>query len=198
MRESDWQMQSCLPVSKKKKSRRWRFQKNEVWRVERDSAVRTPRRQQQAQKKNCGLLAPSRGAVQTHSFARPPCEQPFLPSFPRMSIAAVSTSRQAWRHGRAILLQHVEHCRTGTSSSRALSSAAAAADDGDSRLGALRKKLREEEETAATGVKLHDFSFSGNVSYGTAVPRRTRDKSGKVRRVRVCGYSSCFLCCCNS
>lgn len=105
-----------------------------------------------------------------------------------MSIAAVNTSRQAWRHGRAILLQHVEHCRTGTSSSRALSSAAAAADDGDSRLGALRKKLREEEETAATGVKLHDFSFSGNVSYGTAVPRRTRDKSGKVRRVRVCGY----------
>ncbi len=101
-----------------------------------------------------------------------------------MSIA-VSTSRRTCRHGRAILQQLGRGC---SSSSRALSSsAAAAADGGESRLGALRKKLREEEESAATGVKLHDFSFSGDVSYGTAVPRRTRDnKTGKVRvRVRV-------------
>lgn len=58
-------------------------------------------------------------------------------------------------------------------------SAAAASTDqaSQSRLDALRDRLREEEGSA---VKLQDFSFSGNVSYGTAVPRRTRDKTGKV------------------
>lgn len=68
----------------------------------------------------------------------------------------------------------------GRSSTRALSSAAPAVDESDSRLGALRKKLRDEEESAAMDVTLHDFSFSGDVSYGTAVPRRNRDKTGKV------------------
>lgn len=110
-----------------------------------------------------------------------------------MSIAAVGASRRACRHGRAILMLHQVEQRSSSSRSSsstrvALSSAAAApAHDGDSRLGALRKKLRDEEESAATGVKLHDFSFSGNVSYGTAVPRRTRDKTGKV---------VCVVCCC--
>lgn len=98
-------------------------------------------------------------------------------------------SRYACRQGRTILQQAVRSgsgtCSSSSSSSsvvsRALSSAAAAAtDESGSRLGALRKKLRDEEESAATGVELHDFSFSGDVSYGTAVPRRTRDKTGKV------------------
>ncbi|CAM9916903.1 unnamed protein product [Scytosiphon promiscuus] len=103
-----------------------------------------------------------------------------------MSTIAVSTSRHACRRGRVFLQQQVGRSSSGGggggggSSSRALSSAAVAADDGDSRLSALRKKLRDEEESAATGVELHDFSFSGDVSYGTAVPRRTRDKTGKV------------------
>ncbi|CAM9655125.1 unnamed protein product [Ectocarpus sp. 6 AP-2014] len=92
-----------------------------------------------------------------------------------MSTIAISSTRTACRHGRAMLQQQI-----GRSSTRALSSAAPAVDESDSRLGALRKKLRDEEESAAMGVTLHDFSFSGDVSYGTAVPRRNRDKTGKV------------------
>lgn len=96
-------------------------------------------------------------------------------------------SRHACRQGRAFLQQvglSGGSSSSSSSTSRALSSAAAAAATDESgsqgRLGALRRKLRDEEESAATGVKLHDFSFSGDVSYGTAVPRRTRDKTGKV------------------
>lgn len=55
--------------------------------------------------------------------------------------------------------------------------AASTEKESQSRLDSLRERLREEEGSA---VKLQDFSFSGNVSYGTAVPRRTRDKTGKV------------------
>ena len=87
------------------------------------------------------------------------------------TIAAVSSGNLC-RHGRAILLGR-----------KLLSSAAAAVEASGSsqgRLGALRERLREEEDASAS-VKLHDFSFSGDVSYGTAVPRRTRDKTGKVR-----------------
>lgn len=51
-----------------------------------------------------------------------------------------------------------------------------------SRLDGLRDRLRDEE---SANIKLHEFSFSGNVSYGTAVPRRTRDKDGKVSRLRI-------------
>ncbi|CBN75448.1 similar to lipoic acid synthetase isoform 1 precursor isoform 2 [Ectocarpus siliculosus] len=92
-----------------------------------------------------------------------------------MSTIAISSTRTACRQGRAMLQQQI-----GRSSTRALSSAAPAVDESDSRLGALRKKLRDEEASAAMGVTLHDFSFSGDVSYGTAVPRRNRDKTGKV------------------
>ncbi|CAM9509912.1 unnamed protein product [Ectocarpus fasciculatus] len=95
-----------------------------------------------------------------------------------MSTIAISSTRSACRQGRAILQQQIG--RSSSSRTRALSSAAPAVDESDSRLGALRKKLRDEEESAAMGVTLHDFSFSGDVSYGTAVPRRNRDKTGKV------------------
>ena len=81
-----------------------------------------------------------------------------------------STCRQACRHGRAVVLGQ-----------RLLSGAAATQQDrvGDhlSRLSALRRRLRDEEDS---GLKLQDFSFSSEVLYGTAVPRRSRDKSGKV------------------
>lgn len=71
---------------------------------------------------------------------------------------------------------------------RVLSSAAATVSQqgggqggSTNRLDSLRARLRDEEDSISTTVKLQDFSFSGNVSYGTAVPKRTRDKSGKVR-----------------
>lgn len=69
------------------------------------------------------------------------------------------------------------------SSSAAVHERTGGSGNEQSRLDALRERLRveEEESVAAGGVSLHDFSFSGEVSYGTAVPRRTRDKSGKVR-----------------
>lgn len=96
-----------------------------------------------------------------------------------MTTIVAASSRHACRQGRAILL-----CR------RLLSSSAAAATDGEeeeqargdgrSRLNALRERLRDEEGSAAA-AKLQDFAFSGDVSYGTAVPRRTRDKTtGRV------------------
>lgn len=34
-------------------------------------------------------------------------------------------------------------------------------------------------------MKLQDGLFSGDVSYGTAVPKRNRDKDGKVREFVV-------------
>lgn len=89
-----------------------------------------------------------------------------------MATIAAAGSGKLCRHGRAILLGR-----------KLLSSAAAAVESGaassQGRLDALRERLRDEEDASAA-VKLHDFSFSGDVSYGTAVPRRTRDKTGKV------------------
>lgn len=88
--------------------------------------------------------------------------------FLAMATIAAASTRQLCRHGRAILPGR-----------KLLSSAAATVEAGGSqgRLDALRERLRDEEDGM---VKLHDFSFSGDVSYGTAVPRRTRDKTGKV------------------
>ena len=88
-----------------------------------------------------------------------------------MATIAAASSRKLCRHGRAVLQGR-----------KLFSSAAAAVEAGGSsqgRLDALRERLRD-EENASAAVKLHDFSFSGDVSYGTAVPRRTRDKTGKV------------------
>lgn len=88
-----------------------------------------------------------------------------------MATIAAAISRKLCRHGRAVLQGR-----------KLFSSAAAAVEAGGSsqgRLDALRERLRD-EENASAAVKLHDFSFSGDVSYGTAVPRRTRDKTGKV------------------
>lgn len=92
------------------------------------------------------------------------------PAFPDMATIIAAGSRRACRHGRAI----------PANTRRLLSSAAAAErhqDGGQTRLDALRERLKDETDSA---VKLQDFSFSGNVSYGTAVPRRTRDSTGKV------------------
>lgn len=89
-----------------------------------------------------------------------------------MATIAAASCRHASR-GRAILQGR-----------KLLSSAAAAVEQeqaggNPSRLAALRERLKDEENSASS-VKLEDFSFSGDVSYGTAVPRRTRDKTGKV------------------
>lgn len=74
-------------------------------------------------------------------------------------------------------------CRLGQTvvlGRRLLSGAAATEEDrtGDlSRLEALRQRLKDEKNSS---VNVHDFTFSGEVHYGTAVPRRNRDKDGKV------------------
>lgn len=96
---------------------------------------------------------------------------PFIDGRTRI-MATFVCSRQAGRQAvRAIPPQ------TAIISKRALSSAPAASRS--SRLDALRDRLREEEESKGD-VSLQEFSFSGNVSYGTAVPKRNRDKDGKV------------------
>lgn len=92
-----------------------------------------------------------------------------------MSTILAASSRQACRHKRVILLG-----RSLLSSSAAATAHQEQEGGPQSRLDALRERLKL-EETSAAALKLQDFSFSGDVSYGTAVPRRTRDSKGKVR-----------------
>lgn len=84
-------------------------------------------------------------------------------------VSIISTCGRSCRFGRTVILGR-----------RLLSGAVAVEENraGDlSRLEALRQRLKDEKNSA---LNVHDFTFSGEVHYGTAVPRRNRDKDGKV------------------
>lgn len=112
----------------------------------------------------------SRGPLQPCEFVVAEKYEAVIFFSPKMA-AIVSTCGRAYRVGRAVVLGR-----------RLLSGAVAVEEnraDDLSRLEALRQRLKEEKNS---GLDVHDFTFSGEVHYGTAVPRRNRDKDGKVSK----------------
>lgn len=97
-----------------------------------------------------------------------------------MTTVVVKSSQHVSRKARVVLPSHRLLSATST----------AATKPSQSRLEALRERIRDEDREA---IRTHDVLFSEDISYGTAVPRRTRDKEGKVRNLTQQLYPQVLL-----